>query len=259
MGSKGRSLTQPKKAGLIPPNTDPRRFLPHHCERGPGRFAFTYTDVAQASGQAVSTVRSALRLGDPLQEVARYVVRSLAGRSRPLNTDEVAQLLGPAEAERWSARWPRFDLYHCGVTGCATVLLEPGLCTAHGGSPRPFAVLRENHFMVWIGRSYEPLCHVVLGVPRHLQVCHRDGNTWNNRHENLEVAGWPVGMAPSRRKRWTYGYTELADLFGLTEDGVRQAVARKILDPASLESVCCFWAGGVEVSHPSAAASDPRG
>jgi len=250
-----------KSVNLIPAKTDPRRFFKkHHRERGPGRFQFTYAEIAEASDQALNTVRSTLRLGRTPREVSLYVARALAGRSTQLDADEVAKLLGDAvEIERWATRWPRFDLYHCGVAGCASVLLEPGLCVSHGGSPRPFAVLRENHFMVWIGRSYEPLCHVVLGAPRHIQVCHRDGNTWNNRHDNLEIAGCPVGLAPSRRKRWTYGYTELADLFGLTEDGVRQAVARKILDPSSLESVCCFWAGGVEVSRPGVATLDPKG
>lgn len=259
-----RRDTQVQAFDLIPAETDPRQFFQRrrqrHRERGPGQFRFTYTDIAQATQQALSTTRSTLRLNDSVRDVALHVARALAARSTLFTQKEVEAFLNHnhTEIERWEKRWPRFDLYHCGVEGCPAVLLELGLCEAHGGSPRPFAVVREHHCMIWIGRSYEPLCHVVLGAPRHVQVCHRDGNTWNNRHDNLEVEGWPVGVAPSRRKRWAYGYTELADLFGLTEDGVRQAVARKILDPASLESVCCFWAGGVEVvSHPAAAPTGP--
>jgi len=45
-------------------------------------------------------------------------------------------------------------------------------------------------------------------------------------------------------KLWAYSYADLAELFGLTEIGVRKAVSRQRLNPADLRSICLFWADG---------------
>jgi len=44
-----------------------------------------------------------------------------------------------------------------------------------------------------------------------------------------------------RPKLWAYGYSDLADLFGLAEQSVRQAVSARRLDPSSLRSIVAFF------------------
>jgi hypothetical protein len=43
-------------------------------------------------------------------------------------------------------------------------------------------------------------------------------------------------------KRFVFTYADLADLFGMTEGAVRQAVSRGKFDPHNLHSLCHFWA-----------------
>lgn len=49
-----------------------------------------------------------------------------------------------------------------------------------------------------------------------------------------------TGREKPRAKLWAYGYAELALLFGMTENAVRQAVNRGAFDPASLADVVDF-------------------
>lgn len=200
----------------------------------------SHQDIAEAAQQSPSTVRSVLSLKDSsTRDVALYVTRVLTANSAPLEHAEIDVLFGD-QVEQWNRRWPRFDLYHCGVRGCHQILVAPGLCTAHGGPSRPTVTIREDHFMVWVGRQYEPICRLILGCPRDLKVCHCDGNPWNSHHDNLMVEGWPTGAIPSRRKRWTYDYAKLATALETSEDNVRQLVSRGAFDPGSLESICHF-------------------
>lgn len=201
----------------------------------------SHRDVAEAAQQSPNTVRSVLSLkASGVRDVAFYITHALTVNSTPLDRDEINALFGD-EVERWNHRWPRFDLYHCGARGCHQILVAPGLCPAHGGPVRPTVTIREDHFMVWVGRQYEPICRLILGCPHDLKVCHCDGNPWNSHHDNLMVDGWPTGAVPSRRKRWTYDYGKLAALLGTSEDGVRQLVSRGALDPGSLESLCSLY------------------
>jgi hypothetical protein len=210
----------------------------HRRHRGPGRFRFTYHDVSRVCGLALDTVRSDLRLSSDVETVATYVARAVAQRSVKLSDEAAAQTFGCRLAD-WRARWPRFDVYRCGSPNCESVLLEPGLCGGHGGSVRPFAAVQDDHLVLYLNRSYVPICHVVFGTGAKLGVRHIDGNTWNNHPENLEVVENPTRA--SRRRRWSYGYHELSDLFGLSEDGTRQAASRGLFNPASLDSVTSFW------------------
>ncbi len=47
----------------------------------------------------------------------------------------------------------------------------------------------------------------------------------------------------NKRKLWSYGYTELAELLNTTEDNVRQMMCRGDFHPAFLKSVCLYFAG----------------
>lgn len=199
-------------------------------QRGPGRFRFGYREVAQACARALHTVRSDLRLDAPIEVVATYVAKAIGQRAVKLTDAEVAKALG-CNLAAWQARQPRVEVYRCPFPDCMALLLEPGLCGDHGGSRRPFAALGTDHIFVRIGDGYQPLCHAVVGGER---VEHIDGNSWNCAIDNLQT--------PHTRRVWSYTYADLATLFGMSEDAVRQAASRKLLDPASLSSVCSLWA-----------------
>jgi hypothetical protein len=47
-------------------------------------------------------------------------------------------------------------------------------------------------------------------------------------------------------KLWAYSFADLADLFGISEAGVRRAIAQKRLDPDSIQSICRYWAAGAQ-------------
>jgi prophage antirepressor-like protein len=45
-----------------------------------------------------------------------------------------------------------------------------------------------------------------------------------------------------RPRMWAFGYADLAELLGITEQSVRNMVAQGKLDPTSLEALCREWA-----------------
>ena len=51
------------------------------------------------------------------------------------------------------------------------------------------------------------------------------------------------GLVPKggRPRLWAYGYADLAELLGTTQDGVRSRVKRGTLDPSDLVSICEAW------------------
>lgn len=220
---------------------NPRKVFRHrHRERGPSRL-FTFDDLAAAADESPATTRSKLRTTTDARTAARYIVDALARRSVRLTDDEAVQALhGAATLKQWQARWPRFDLYRCGFPGCKATALQPGLCEQHGGPLQPFAKIVDDHFMIWTGREYTPICRVIFGVIGTGAVEHVDQNPWNNHPDNLAVPA-DVHVRSARRNRWSYGYRELANLFDLSEDGTRQAASRGLFNPASLDSVTSFW------------------
>jgi hypothetical protein len=225
----------------LKPRENPRKvFKQRHRERGPSRL-FTFDDLAVAAVEAPSTTRSKLRTTTDARTAALYITEALTRRSQRLTDEEaVHALAGTATLKEWRARWPRFDLYRCGFPSCVATMLEPGLCTPHGGSFQPFAKIEGDHFVLWTGREYTPICRVIFGVIGSGAVEHVDQNAWNNHPDNLAVPA-DVHVRSARRNRWSYGYRELADLFDLSEDGTRQAASRGLFTPSSLDSVTSFW------------------
>lgn len=220
---------------------NPRKvFRQRHRERGPSRL-FTFDDLAVAADESPATTRSKLRTTTDARTAARYIVDALARRSVRLTDDETVQALhGFATLRQWQTRWPRFDLYRCGFPGCKGTMLQPGLCDQHGGPLQPFAKIIDDHFTLWTGREYTPICRVIFGVIGSGAVEHIDQNPWNNHPDNLAVPA-DVHVRSARRSRWSYGYRELSNLFDLSEDGTRQAASRGLFNPASLDSVTSFW------------------
>lgn len=214
-------------------------FKHRHRERGQSRL-FTFSDLAEAAGESPATTRSRLRTTIDARTAARYIIDALARQSEKLTDEQATQSIKNVTLTEWRQRWPRFDLYRCGFPRCEHTMLEPGLCRHHGGSIRPLVMIDGGHFVMWTGREYTEICHIIFGVPGSTPVEHLDRNTWNSHPDNL--------VAPTdrrvrvRRHRWSYGYRELGDLFGLSETGVRQAASRGVLDPASLKNICSFWA-----------------
>jgi hypothetical protein len=223
------------------PGSDPRKvFKGEHRERKPTRL-FTFDDLATAAVEAPATTRKKLRTTTNARTVALYIVDALARGSVRLSDEEAVQALaGAATLKEWRGRWPRFDLYRCGYPDCVNTLLDAGLCVSHGGSARPTVKIEGDHFVMWTGRAYTPICRVIFGVIDSGAVEHIDQNSWNNHPDNL-IAPADVHVRSTRRNRWSYGYAELGDLFGLSVDGTRQAASRGLFDPASLDSVTSFW------------------
>lgn len=218
-------------------------------------WGYSYGDLADLFGLTASSVRQAVARSqfDPasLRSVCGYwaagaapeMIRGVPRRRRiepvKLNAEEFIELRGQGTVSAWKRRWPRFDVYRCGAAACREVLLEPGYCRDHG-SERPLITLSDDdHFLVWLGRRYVPICQVIFGSNHPVQVHHVDDNTWNSHPDNLVL--FDGSTIRTKRTQWSYGYRELGNLFGLSEEAVRQAASRGTLDPASLSNICSFW------------------
>jgi hypothetical protein len=163
---------------------DPPKVLPHHRERGPKRWSYSFKDIAEATGYTINTTRTYLAAkGLDLLTVALHIAKAKSSVARRASTDELAAYFGN-RLVAWEARWPRFELYLC--PACHDPLLHQGLCEEHGGPPRPGLRLGSKYVFVLAGPTYIPLHRIIAGCPPGLDVHHKDGNGWNNRPENLE-------------------------------------------------------------------------
>ena len=174
---------------MEPIQGNPRDYFSSHRERGMKQHTYTFQDIADAAGLALSTVRSqpkeALR---SLQRVAVFITQRLNRRSRRVDDLKVLRAQFGAKLELWENRFPRFDLYRCGYSGCPQVLLYEGLCSACGGPSHPTLIFDPNDYVaVYLGGLYLPWHRLVLTAPVGSDTHHHDGNKWNNRLDNLEV------------------------------------------------------------------------
>jgi len=167
---------------IIRAGENPRDVLPRHRERGPKRYEYTVEDVARVTGYSVLTVRKR-KIGTvaDLLALGLRVLKRDGRRSVPVLPGGLT-VLGLAA---WENRWPRWDLYRCLARSCDELVLGSGLCPKHGF---PMLALRRGYFCVRVGLGWEALHRLILQPSDGLVVHHIDGNKWNNRLENLELA-----------------------------------------------------------------------
>ena len=177
----------------IPEGVDPREFFSHHRERGPQRFTWTYPELAQMFGITTASVK--YHQPSTIERLAQFVFKRLARRSRRITEEEmVARVFRKAEdLECWKARWPRFDLWWCGV--CENhVLFAPGACPKCGGTKEAMRFNTKMQVQVRLGSRFRRLSKVLAGEPGGY-VWHADGNPWNHHPSNLLVLTWEEHQA----------------------------------------------------------------
>lgn len=59
------------------------------------------------------------------------------------------------------------------------------------------------------------------------------------KRRTVQLTGRSKTMGPT--KLWAFGYGDLAYLFGISENTLRQIVFREQLDPGSLKSIIDFY------------------
>lgn len=197
----------------LKPGMNPREALSNHTERGLEKFTFTYEDLARASGLALSTLHSyGLRkylVDMDLRSLAHVIVDAVAWRnrqqasenrkaSRVLTTQELVERheIKAHEAPLWENRYPKIDLWSCGMEGCDSTLPEKGLCDLHGGhrgagrmsDTGPSVTLGSTgYFQIIVNGRQVPLHRFIINAPPGMDVHHKDRNRWNNRPANLQV------------------------------------------------------------------------
>ena len=125
-----------------------------------------------------------MKAGVSVKTLVHFVVRAWFNESRALDASESAAALA-VDLPSWEGRWPRFDVYYCGVTGCDRFLAGPGLCEAHAGR-RPLTAVVEGYYCMNLEGRWVPFHRLVLSCAPGHGVVHLDGNRLNNRRENLE-------------------------------------------------------------------------
>ena len=176
----------------IPEGTNPRDFFRNHRERGSKVFfPVSYEFVAKAMNSTVASVKSILLIREALQNadlvtLAGQVLKRVSRQAPPLSEDEAIAALGK-RGHLWPNRYPKFDLYRClrhQDQACDNpLLLQAGLCSAHGGS-HPIKLSPSFHITVRVGSKWVPLHRIIK--PSSLTIHHIDFNLFNNRPENLQ-------------------------------------------------------------------------
>lgn len=176
----------------IQPGQNPRDVFRRHRERGHKKFEYTYETLANLKGIKEQSVRVAVHDGrlDPenLLSVSRYLLKTAVPSEAPLTNEEFVKAIGEEEAlNKWSARYPRFDMFVCGYPECGELLVGARLCAKHGPA-KPMLILNKAlYFEMLIGNDYIPLHRLVMGEPAGMDVHHKDHNRWNNHPANLEA------------------------------------------------------------------------
>jgi hypothetical protein len=170
----------------------------------PSSVAHTFTNatIAEAAGVTIQTVGHAMKDGkvrpgeqtpDDLRSLATYVTHALALKGRVLGEERVLELLPEQQRGWWKKRWPTFDLFACQFPGCAELMFSSGLCSEHGGDRKPAIAFGADWQILLLldGDTYVPLARLVSQTSGGLHTHHRDGNSWNNRWENIEALSQP--------------------------------------------------------------------
>jgi len=167
------------------PGDNPRETLEGHKERGPKRYSYTASDIAEASKYSALSTFPNLDKGD-LTSVAVHVVRGVQRGIQPMElTDEELDAYVLCTREQWDARYPKFELYECGM--CDGLLTYAGLCSAHGGPKASPTCLLKGYYNIRLGKRYVPIHRIIAGTPTGMSTHHKDRNRLNNRADNLQV------------------------------------------------------------------------
>lgn len=167
------------------PGDNPRETLEGHRERGPKRYSYTASDLAEASKYSPLSTFPNLDKSD-LTSVAVHVVRGVQRKIQPREpTDEELDTWVLCTREQWDARYPKFYMYECAM--CDGILTYAGLCSAHGGPKAPPTSLIKGYYNIRLGNRNVPIHRIIAGAPTGMSTHHKDRNKLNNRAENLEV------------------------------------------------------------------------
>lgn len=211
-----------KKSALWTEENHPRK-TGNHRERGPESFeCVTYASIAKLAGVEPGRVRAALRMRDSekgaaatFEEIFDYVERRVQRRlGKRMTEQEAAMVAGPG----WANRWPRFDLWTCGVDGCDELSLESARCAEHGGVST-FRITDDGVLQICVGSQWCLYAEVVTGAEPGEVVEYLDGNKWNLRPTNLRVRA----RRGLRYRAWA-GDTEAEGVF--LEEGEEPDAAR---------------------------------
>lgn len=162
----------------------------NHKERGPDSFeCVTYASIAELAGVEPSRVRAELRMRDTekgaastFKEIFDYVTARVRRPGKKLSESAAMEQAGPG----WAQRWPRFDLWTCGVNGCDELSLESARCAEHGGAST-FRITDAGALQICVGSEWSLFAEVLTGSEPGEVVEYLDGNKWNLHPTNLRV------------------------------------------------------------------------
>lgn len=176
-------------------------------ERGPVMWEVGNAEISEEAGVQEAAIRTALPLRTrTLRAVVEYVMSRWWKRSRRLTDAEVRENLG-ADYEKWEKRYPRFDLWTCGVRDCDELRLERGFCAKHGGAPL-VDFDADLCFKARVGDRWMLLGRLMAGAPEGRFVSHLDGNRWNCRPDNLRIET-PEAWTERRRQSFLFRHPDL--------------------------------------------------
>jgi len=167
---------------------DPRNAMSRHRERGSARLKITLEEASKELGIGMPAVYCNRDKFSTIAGIARYAASRFRKRSKKLTENEgaehIGKLLGDRAAEDWRNRWPRFDLYRCGI--CDRVSFQRGLCPKCGGYTPSLKLESNGDIAIRIGDTYYRWCRIIAGVSN-TYVYMKDKNRWNFRPDNIQL------------------------------------------------------------------------